>query len=250
MKPIVHTCYPDYDTKSYDSKNYDESWTTLSGSPNRSASNPWLYRTSLELDGIPTWGIMSTYSGGGYVQDLGTKPERALRALSYLKNTTWIDRATRAVFVEFNLFNPNSNLFTLVSLLMEFPESGGTNPYPLINSIRLYNYVGGRAIFRLLLELTFVVFIMYYIFSEYKKFRKERREYFKSFWNVVELINIVAAVLACAFYGVHYVIARTTLNKFHDDPGGYYRRVRRTWRITFHLSFCLLILNSFSISFR
>jgi hypothetical protein len=38
----------------------------------------------------------------------------------------WIDAATRAVFVEFTLFNPNENHFMVVSVVVEFPTGGGS----------------------------------------------------------------------------------------------------------------------------
>ena len=37
----------------------------------------------------------------------------------------WLDKLTRAVNLEFNVYNPDTNLFSLVSCLVEFPAHGG-----------------------------------------------------------------------------------------------------------------------------
>ena len=42
-----------------------------------------------------------------------------------LITSRWLDNRTRAVTLEFNVYNANINLFTLVSLLVEFPSLGG-----------------------------------------------------------------------------------------------------------------------------
>ena len=62
-------------------------------------------------------GIISTYSGGGYVMELGTELSEAQDAISYLSSMLWLDRRTRALFTEFNLYNPGTNLFSAVQLV-------------------------------------------------------------------------------------------------------------------------------------
>lgn len=41
------------------------------------------------------------------------------RILQYLFNNVWLDTFTRAVFVEFTVYNANVNLFCIVSLMFE-----------------------------------------------------------------------------------------------------------------------------------
>ena len=224
MRPLISSCYDDYGIKDHDDADYEEGWLrdataniTLPAPPG--GRTPWQYQDTLELDGVPIWGNIGAYSGGGYVAELGTDPERALAMLAYLKQHQWLERSTRAVFVEFNLFNPNTNLFSVVNLVLEFPATGGTVHYPLVQTLRLYNYVGGRAIFRLILDIAFVIFLIFFFVVEVKKMCLQKRAYVKSFWNIVELCNIVGSVLACALYGVHYVFTRLTIKKFHEDKG-------------------------------
>lgn len=59
-----------------------------------------------------------------------------------LYRDSWINQQTRAVFVEFTLYNPNVNLFTGVQLLAEFPPVGAAVTFTSIITFRLYHYVG------------------------------------------------------------------------------------------------------------
>lgn len=54
-------------------------------------------------------------------------PDAALshRILQYLFDNTWLDTLTRAVFVEFTVYNANVNLFCIVTLMLETSGLGG-----------------------------------------------------------------------------------------------------------------------------
>lgn len=61
------------------------------------------------------WGTFSVYGGGGYYLDLSGNRAEAAAELDDLFNQLWIDRGTRAVFIHLTVFNPNVNLFCVVS---------------------------------------------------------------------------------------------------------------------------------------
>lgn len=68
---------------------------------------------------------MATYSGGGYVADLGTDMATAVELVDTLKQNRWIDKYTKAVFIEINLYNPSLNLWGISMYLLEFLQTGG-----------------------------------------------------------------------------------------------------------------------------
>jgi len=74
----------------------------------------WVFQTAEELDSSGYWGIISTYSGGGYVQDLTFDGAVSKNLIQTLEANNWLDRGTRAVFVDFSLYNANINLFCVV----------------------------------------------------------------------------------------------------------------------------------------
>ena len=55
--------------------------------------------------------------------------QNAQTVLRELRDNLWLDRHTRAVFLEFTLYAPNAHVFTYVSLLAEFSDSGGVLPF-------------------------------------------------------------------------------------------------------------------------
>lgn len=62
-------------------------------------------------------GTLATYGGGGYVKvldkygsELTSTPIQAILAL---KNALWMDKITRAIFLEFTVYNGNVNLFCI-----------------------------------------------------------------------------------------------------------------------------------------
>lgn len=74
----------------------------------------WGHSTEDELDGSGHWGLLSHYDGGGYVQNLGSYRAEAEAVLSYLQENLWIDRGTRAVFIDFTVYNANVNFFCVI----------------------------------------------------------------------------------------------------------------------------------------
>eukprot|EP00954_Amorphochlora_amoebiformis_P029689 1393519-Amorphochlora_amoeboformis.AAC.1 len=54
-----------------------------------------------------------------------TQRATALALIGTLQNATWVDTLTKAVFVEFNAYNPTEDLLMIGTLFVEFPTSGG-----------------------------------------------------------------------------------------------------------------------------
>jgi len=74
----------------------------------------WVFQSEDELEGSGHWGHVASYDGGGYVQDLSHTMEESFVLLRPLFDNLWLDRATRAVFVDFTVYNANINLFCVM----------------------------------------------------------------------------------------------------------------------------------------
>ena len=70
----------------------------------------------------------------------------AIDILTRLRGWNWIDRRTRAVFLEFTVFNPNTNLFAYVEYLFEFPTIGGVIPKPRVSAFQVSGALFGEII--------------------------------------------------------------------------------------------------------
>ena len=50
----------------------------------------------------------------------------ALQTLQDMKDGNWIDEFTRAVFIEFLIYNANTNMYGVMLSVFEFTEDGGS----------------------------------------------------------------------------------------------------------------------------
>ncbi|KAM9460538.1 polycystin-1-like protein 2 [Clarias gariepinus] len=155
---------------------------------------PWQYQTQSKLRGHPIWGTMAFYRGGGFVLDLGLDPQQASSMLQYLFNKTWLDVYTRAIFVEFTVYNANVNLFCIVTLMLETTALGAFQYSSELHILRLYQTTDGINI--VASEVIYFLFILYYMFLQIKRIKHQKLQYFRSKFNLLELSIILLSLAA------------------------------------------------------
>jgi len=116
-----------------------------------------------------------------------------------LKKDLWIDRGTRALFVDFTVYNPNINLFCVVKLVAEFPATGGVITSQKFSTVKLLKLKEGYDYFILATEIIYIAFIIYYCVEEFLEIKLHKGAYFKGFWNIVDLIVIFLSLCAFSF---------------------------------------------------
>ena len=117
----------------------------------------FVYSSAEDLDSYPYWANHHVYAGGGYVFELKSNQFQIQRKMDELKELEWIDRYTRAIFIEFSVYNPNVDLFGTVTLVAEVLTSGGLNPYVRVDSVNLLGNYQKSFGFQLLCEIAFLV---------------------------------------------------------------------------------------------
>ena len=182
----------------------------------------WTYQSESQLGSGPTLARWRRYDGGGYVHDIGSFDlETEISRLAYLKNNSWIDRQTRAVFIDFSTYNPNVNLFDVIQLQFEFLPSGGIYPDYKFRVLRLYRMAGPSGRWFLAGEILLVIFVCFFVGEElaeifhnvvrhrkwarsqnrvadsesvsinrYQAFKSSLSTYLKDGWNYFDLLNI------------------------------------------------------------
>lgn len=100
------------------------------------------------------------------MQNLGTSKLQTTQILEHLFGNRWITRGTRALFIDFTVYNANVNLFCVVRLSVEFPATGGAMTSWSFRTVKLLRYVTVFEFFVLACEVFFVLFILYYIIEE------------------------------------------------------------------------------------
>uniref|UniRef100_A0A7S3DBJ1 Polycystin cation channel PKD1/PKD2 domain-containing protein n=1 Tax=Palpitomonas bilix TaxID=652834 RepID=A0A7S3DBJ1_9EUKA len=138
-----------------------------------------------------TRGELGSYPASGYIEPLSLNRTRTIELVDQLQADGWISDKTRAIFIEFSLYNPNVNQFLTVRLLGEIPQSGGIITSFAVNSIRVFRYLSTISIGIAVVELLFVAMLIYFMVSEIIAFARLRKQYFKSRWNILDWINLL-----------------------------------------------------------
>ena len=190
-----------YENSIEEKRNFQDNWNPSSISNTTGQSNAFTFVSLEKTKGMAFWGFLEWYSAGGYIANLGDDVTHAQRTVQLLEASNWLDEFTRAVFIEFNVYNPNTGLFSLVTLLVEFPPSGGAFPSCSVETVRLYRYTGSAGLVALLVEIacllcTFVITIR----EVYTMFRLGCRGYFASLWRKVQVVVLLLVYLAFSLY--------------------------------------------------
>ncbi|XP_050401879.2 polycystin-2 isoform X2 [Patella vulgata] len=178
----------------------------------------WEYTSSGEAWGLPVTGNIDIYGGGGYFFDMDINYDASVNMFNQLYDNLWLDRQTRAVFVEFSLYNADSNLLIVVRIIAEFPEYGGTVKWHHINTLRIFQHVTAMGLFVIACEI--VVFIIMIILTgmAVKGIKKDKWNYFKDFWHIIDVLSIIIAIFGFTIFVLKEVYLSRTLSKFKENP--------------------------------
>ncbi|KAA8577669.1 hypothetical protein FQN60_003423 [Etheostoma spectabile] len=210
FKDEIAECFDVYNDKKED----DTSFGLINGTA-------WTYHTEKDIKGSSYWGLLATYSGAGYYQDLSRTKEESAIILQELVDNLWLDRGTRVAFIDFSTYNANINMFCVIRLVVEFPATGGAIPSYQIRTVKLIRYVTNWDYFILGCEMVFCLFIMYYVVEEILELRIHRLSYFKSIWNILDVVVIMLAIVAIVFNVFRTVKVDKLLGKLLEQPDIY-----------------------------
>ncbi|NWU96850.1 PK1L2 protein, partial [Upupa epops] len=215
LQRVVQECHAPYSLQSEDTSDYGEHWNS---SVNNSSdlSSAWQYQSQAKLRGQPSWGKLAVYRGGGYVIHLGTDPKNASRILQYLFNNVWLDTFTRAVFVEFTVYNANVNLFCIISLMFETNALGAFFTSAELQSVRLYPYTNSLHIFVIAAEVIYFLFIVYYMVVQGKLMKTLRWRYFHSKWNLLEMAIILISWSALSVFVKRTILGSRDISYYQE----------------------------------
>ena len=147
---------------------YDKNYTPPNGF--QSIYRAFQYRNEDQLQGSPTVCKYNTYSGDGYVYELRGKQSFLQGNMSLLQKMQWIDRQTRAVFIEFSAYNPNINMIMVSSIVVEFLPAGSILTMASFEPLNLFgDTIDSVLSIKTLSELIFLTFIVYFMVCEIKE---------------------------------------------------------------------------------
>ncbi|NWX98428.1 PK1L2 protein, partial [Nothoprocta ornata] len=216
LQRAIRECRAPYTFHSEDTSGYGERWNASAFDNSSDLSSAWQYQSQAQLRGHPIWGKLAIYRGGGYVIHLGTDPQNASRILQYLFTNVWLDTFTRAVFVEFTVYNANVNLFCIVTLMFETNALGAFFTSAELQSIRLYPYTSSLHIFVIAAEVIYFFFILYYMVIQGKLMKTLKWRYFQSKWNLLELAIIVISWSALSVFVKRTILGTRDISYYQE----------------------------------
>ncbi|XP_029968171.1 polycystic kidney disease protein 1-like 2 [Salarias fasciatus] len=217
VQELVSECHSPYSWDMEDMGSYKPGWNrSLTDNTSTNTPDPWTYQTQAQLRSYPIWGQLELYRGGGFVAELGPDSETASSTLEYLFRNSWLDVYTRAILVEFTVYNANVNLFCIVTLLLETAAVGAFQFNTELRTVRLYQSTGGMYIFVMAAEIIYLLFILYYMFLQAKLVKQQRWAYFKNKWNLLDLTIILLSWSAVAVFIARTLLAIRDIAYYHD----------------------------------
>jgi hypothetical protein len=156
----------------------------------------WAWAPPEAIGGFPYWGHVSDYPGGGFVQDFPHHSDplastKATALAQTLQAQNWIDARTRAVFVEFNVFNPSADHFGINTLLVEFSLSGAVVPSSKFDVNRISRHEALTDNLYVGIEFAFLLVIIIYTALEVRKLATFRRRYFDSWYSCLDFLMLI-----------------------------------------------------------
>ena len=138
-------CQDDYTSSNEEKQSFHPKWISQPSSKEEeeeeyssSIEKAFRYQSADELDTYVYIGEHETYSGGGYVYEFRGSLLDLRNNVSELHQLGWIYEKTRAIFLQISLYNPNVQLFTSITFLIEFLSTGGIHPQSRFEPMDFY----------------------------------------------------------------------------------------------------------------
>jgi polycystin 1L2 len=219
FKSLINTCYSDSFFQ-MDSKDYSINWTIYNSSyiPDIDKLNTYKsfqHMSASSLDDYPYTTDLSTYLGDGYVFNLTGSLNELQSNLTLLQKLNWIDKQTRAIFIQFLLFNPNINMFAYLNILFEILPSGNMINSIQIDTIQLFSKSKTTSI----LLIVYFILICLMLIKEIPIMHKMKLKYLFQFWKLVNLLIIAFSIASFAISFNFYYNQQKSLDMISQSQG-------------------------------
>ncbi|CAK0852000.1 unnamed protein product [Prorocentrum cordatum] len=196
-------CYGGYSEASEDKSSYG---------PINSIGDAEFDYTKMEA-GSTICGSLSCYGPGGFIEALTSTYNASYTRLLYIENSGWISQGTRAVFVDFTIYNFNSGYYAVCSILFEVAPSGHwvhTFDVQILMERHLAPLGTGEMSdwMTLVGEIVLLGFVVRQIMEEAAEFigcrnrgagkikiPRIKMEYFRDAWNILDWLNLLLIIV-------------------------------------------------------
>ncbi|UJR07107.1 hypothetical protein I4U23_011395 [Adineta vaga] len=176
------------------------------------------YQTSDQSNTYPYIGEHGIYPGGGYIYEFRGRLSEIQSNLSQLQQLKWIDQQTRAVIIQFTLYNPNVHLFISANFLFEMISTGGILTQSRFEPLDFYAFTSS---FQLICNLFYMIMIIYLMWIEFRLFLKLKwKKYCQRFWSWIELSICICSWTSVGIYIWRYKECQR-IGKLFRETNGY-----------------------------
>lgn len=194
---LIGNCIASYEDKYEDQSTFGLALQSGVSSSTSVSYEAWSYQKDSQNSGGYS-GLTGNFPPHGFMITLGKYRTDSESILSELKSNRWIDLYTRAVIVDFTVYNGNVNLFNQIRLVMEFPPTGGVLNSWTVRTSKLLRYVSTFDFVVAAMEILFVLFTIYYTMEEIIDICYKRCKYFKDPYNLLDLFILALSYLCMA----------------------------------------------------
>ena len=222
MRALVIECNPEYSTSSEDKRHFFPGWLYSPSNLTdvyKESDSSFVYHSQDELGGMALQGHFTTYSGGGYVAHLGEEEEDARETINQLKQNDWFNLYTRALIVEFTLYNAGANLFNNIQLIFETPSTGGALIKYNVETFRVYTNVGNTRVASMICEAVVLGLFIYYLALVITNIAKTGKSYILRSVNWFDLIHVILGVTVVVLYISKYSLTSAALEDVFSAKG-------------------------------
>ena len=223
MSSLSLVCGGQYSFTNEDKDDYRRGWS----SPDNSSTSAHPAYTYNSRSSLPYWPRHAIYSGGGYVVELKGSLSELNVITSELEEHHWLDGYTRAIFIDFSIYNAQVNLFTVVNYILESPGTSGLFPTERIYPVNLLVYQTSAMAFQVVCQFIYILFILYYSVMLFiniccKKPEVRRNEKPGVFWLLVDFLIVSLSYASIAMYVYCLLETKCLLKVFKESHGNAY----------------------------
>ncbi|XP_070567326.1 polycystin-2-like [Ptychodera flava] len=186
------------------------------------SEDPWVYKHSSDVQGTLFIGQHGIYNTDGYVATLPSSKTAASALIDSLARSQWLDKYTRAVFVEFDLFVLDSNLFCCLVYAVEFPTAGGAEgrlTQQVFKPLKMFHKTSLTDRYAVTVFICWVcscVFAICQIVSVIRRIFIQRRIFLKIPWNYFDVTLAATTLSSVVFMVLSEVVMTDNLREIRE----------------------------------
>ncbi|XP_071948700.1 polycystin-1-like protein 2 [Antedon mediterranea] len=209
---LIPECTSPLTKHNLDKRSYTKPWSTTGH--HIPGQGIWSFQHKHKAKGSYFVGKLHVYDRGGHIAELRGNISAANNILGTLQKSKWFEKHTRAVFIEWTLYNADVNLFCVCTLLFEVPGTGALIASSEFLVMRLYRFTSKLQMFVLVLEISYIFVLVFMMYKEVSRFYQRGLKYFNT-WSILTLCNITSSLIAVVLYNIRLALANIALEQIN-----------------------------------